>query len=124
MMRRLGWTALALALALPVGLYLLEHRVKALEEELTRYNGLLLDEQQATHVLRAEWAHLNEPRRLQELILRHEAVLQLAPMTPEQVARLADLPMRPPPAAEAAGGVPVPSFKPAPPSSFIRVSNQ
>ena len=112
MMGRLTWVLMAVALALPVGLYVLEHRVQALQDEVERYGGLLLDEQQATHVLRAEWAHLNQPRRLQELILVHEAELQLAPIAADQVVRVADLPLRlaPPALGDDAPSYTSPSF--------------
>jgi hypothetical protein len=115
MMGRLTWALMAVALALPVGLYAMEHRVQALQDEVERYGRLLLDEQQAAHVLRAEWAHLNQPRRLQELVLIHEERLQLAPIGADQVARVADLPLRlAPPDGDGDGapGVPIPAFKP------------
>lgn len=108
MIARLSWALGAVAVTLPVGLYVLEHRVSALEDEVVRYEGMLLDEQSQTHVLRAEWAHLNQPRRLEELILRHEDVLGLEPIKPDQVARIADLPLRP----EQEPRLPVPATNP------------
>ncbi len=44
-------------------------------------------------MLRAEWAFLNRPDRLQAAVEQH---LDLQPMTMPQLARLSDLPNRPP----------------------------
>ncbi len=120
MIGRLTWGLAAVALALPVGLYTLEHQVSALEDEVVRYEGMLLDEQGQAHVLRAEWAHLNQPRRLQELILRHEDALGLAPISPAQVARIADLPTR----LQDEPSLPVPARNPFRPVGFSTVAGQ
>ncbi|MEQ9642966.1 MAG: hypothetical protein RIM84_23285 [Alphaproteobacteria bacterium] len=120
MIARLTWALGAVALALPVGLYGLEHRVSALEDDVVRFEGMLLDEQSQAHVLRAEWAHLNQPRRLQELILRHEAVLGLEPITPAQVARIADLPAR----LQDEPSLPVPARNPFRPVGLTTVADQ
>jgi len=62
---------IGLALTLGYGLYHLKHEVKALEDELFRLNRQILAEQQAIHVLRAEWSYINQPQRLQSLSQRH-----------------------------------------------------
>ena len=45
--------------------------------------------------LKAEWAMLNQPARLQELVERYNAYLQLGPVDSEQIVRVEALPVRP-----------------------------
>lgn len=75
-----------------VGLFHLTHEVRELEEELARLNHDILAEQEATHVLKAEWSYLTRPDRLEELNLRH---LKLGGMDGARVLRISDLPFRP-----------------------------
>jgi cell division protein FtsL len=77
------WVAIAGIGAL--ALYQLKHEVIALEKELARLNREIVREQEAIHVLRAEWSHVNRPERLQALAQRH---LDLQPMTPRQFGRV------------------------------------
>src|SRR5262249_51930285 len=77
-----------------VGVYQLKHRVQALEDELFRLNRTIVQEQDTIHVLRAEWAYINQPQRLEALAQRH---LSMQAMTPAQMGQVADLPRRPPP---------------------------
>jgi hypothetical protein len=60
-------------------------QVKKLEKRLDR-------ERDAITVLRAEWQHINKPARLQVLADRH---LQLQALQATQIARAADLPVKP-----------------------------
>ncbi|MBI3452690.1 MAG: hypothetical protein HY057_07665 [Rhodospirillales bacterium] len=101
-------TALWLLLAglIGWGLFHLKYQVRALEGEYTRLNRQILNEQQALHVLRAEWSYINQPQRLAELARRH---LDLQPMRPTQLGRLADVPWRNPDIA------PQPAAAPPPP---------
>ena len=71
------------------GLYHLKHEVQALEDQLFRVNRSILAEQEAIHVLHAEWSYMNQPARLQALAARH---LDLQPTKPAQLGTLATLP--------------------------------
>jgi len=62
-------------------------------EQVAKLKGKVQRERDAIAVLRAEWAHLNRPDRLQAAVESH---LDLQPMNVQQLARLADLPTRPP----------------------------
>ncbi len=44
--------------------------------------------------LRAEWASLDQPGRLQGLVERHQAALNLAPFQTNQAVAIEDIPMR------------------------------
>ena len=85
----LVWVALAMVVGF--GLFQLKHQVQELEDEMFRLNRTILAEQQAIHVLKAEWSYINQPQRLQSLASRH---LELQPMKPEQLGSLAELPVR------------------------------
>jgi hypothetical protein len=84
---------IGLAAAVGFGLFHVKYKVQALEDELTQLNSQIVHEQEQVHVLRAEWAYLNRPERLEELNGRF---LGLGPMTPVQLGGLDDLPPRPP----------------------------
>lgn len=60
------------------------------------------DLREAIGVHRAEWAYLNRPDRLSELVLMHFPDAPLMPMTPQQFMRLSQLPLAPDPADPAA----------------------
>ena len=65
-----------------VALFYLEHEVTTLEEELESLNKTIVSDQEAIHVLRAEWSHLNDTDRLRELA---EKYLALEPVRPAQI---------------------------------------
>ena len=71
------------------GLYMVKYQVKAIQEELAETNQQIRDEQQALHVVKAEWAYMTRPERLNELAAKH---LVLVPMKGEQLADVEQLP--------------------------------
>jgi len=74
------------------GVYHMKYRVQAEEEELTRLDVQIAHDRDAIQVLRAEWAHLNDPARLTDLAQRH---LALAPVAGLQIVSFKSLPDRP-----------------------------
>jgi len=88
---------LALASLAGIGLFQVKYRVQSLEGDLGQINRQILRDQEAIHVLGAEWSLLNEPARIADMSRRH---LELTPFTAAQLAHFADLPDRiaPPPA--------------------------
>ncbi|MHA1113513.1 MAG: cell division protein FtsL [Alphaproteobacteria bacterium] len=91
MIRRATLFWIALALATGAALYLVKHEVQRREAELARLDRAILADQEAIHVLRAEWSYLNDPARLEALSAVH---LDLRPLTAEAIGRFADLPRR------------------------------
>ena len=76
---------LLLAGGISMVLFSVKYQVTDLEEEQKRFVGELDDERRALHVLRAEWATLNDPERIRELAQVH---LGLVPIRPRQVVGL------------------------------------
>ncbi|WP_428673955.1 cell division protein FtsL [Reyranella sp.] len=79
----LFWSIAAVATA--VGLFTVKYKVQDLEEKIDRTNQKIIESQQATHILRVEWAHLNEAERIEKLAQKH---LKLEQANIKQVARL------------------------------------
>jgi len=73
---------LLLAGGISMVLFSVKYQVHDLEDEHKRLSRELDDERRALHVLRAEWATLNDPRRIQELARQH---LDMQPVAPAQV---------------------------------------
>lgn len=73
---------LLLAGGISMVLFSVKYQVHDLEAEHKRLSNELQDERRALHVLRAEWATLNEPKRIQELAVLH---LDMQPVPPVQV---------------------------------------
>ena len=81
------------------GLFQLKYRVQGQEQELTHLFRQIQNDRDQIQVLRAEWAHLNDPHRLADLARRY---LDLAPVAGVQLVRLDALPPRPTPMVEEA----------------------
>jgi len=91
MIRRSTVLFLVLAASIGFGLFKLTFEVQGLETELHRLNRAILAEDEAIHVLDAEWSYLNEPTRLEALAKRH---LALRAANEARMRTLADLPGR------------------------------
>ena len=82
---------LGLAIAAGYATIQFKYDVQALERELTQLDAKILRHQEAIHVLKAEWAYLNEPARLERL---SRSYLDLSPVRGSQIVDLAALPGR------------------------------
>jgi|ERR1700745_3601245 cell division protein FtsL len=92
-MMRLGTLLWLLLVAIAgFGLFELKYRVQAQEQELARLDRQIQNDRNEIQVLRAEWAHLNDPHRLADLARRY---LDLAPVAGIQIVRFEALPARP-----------------------------
>jgi hypothetical protein len=91
MIRRSTLLWLIAAVLIGCGLYQLKYEVQAKEERLARLNRHIQAEQEAIHVLNAEWAFLNRPDRLADLANRH---LKMTPVAPAQFGKVAAIPER------------------------------
>jgi hypothetical protein len=83
------------------GTFELKYRVQGQEQQLVRLDHQIARDRDSIQLLRAEWAHLNDPKRLVELAQRH---LDLAPVAGVQIVRFEALPPRPAPGAVGSEG--------------------
>jgi cell division protein FtsL len=86
----LFWSVVAVATA--IGLFAVKYKVQDLEEKIDRTNQKIVESQQATHILKIEWAHLNEAERIEHLANAH---LKLEQASIKQVVRLDSLKNQP-----------------------------
>ena len=82
MIRQTTLFALLVAAGLSLLLFSVKYQVQQLEAELTGIERGIVSEERAIHVLRAEWAHLNEPGRLRQLAEKH---LGMGPISARQM---------------------------------------
>jgi hypothetical protein len=68
-----------------LGLFQLKYQVMNLEKDHHRIRRNIRETDEAIHVLKAEWAHLNDPKRLQCLCERY---LPIAPIKGSQLVSL------------------------------------
>lgn len=109
----IGTILLTLAAGLVgIGLFYVKHQVKEQEARLAELNHEIQANQEAIHVLKAEWSFLNDPSRLKQL---SEKYLDMKVMGPTQVTTLQALrtDVTPPHASVAALPKP-PAARPAP----------
>ncbi|AVM76281.1 cell division protein FtsL [Magnetospirillum gryphiswaldense] len=95
-----------------IGLFYVKHQVKEQEARLAELNQEIRANQEAIHVLKAEWSFLNDPARLKQL---SEKYLDMKVMGPTQVTTMQALrhDAAPPHASVAAMPKP-PAARPAP----------
>jgi cell division protein FtsL len=83
--------SLIIVACLGFALFKVKYEVQALEDDLGRINRQINADNEAIHVLKAEWSYLSQPTRVGELARRH---LPLAPLTAAQLGSLDTLPLR------------------------------
>lgn len=71
-------------------LFQIKQEVVTLEQEIAETQHHILRDQEAVHVLQAEWSYLNSPARIAALAERH---LDMAPIPPERIIGFDDLPL-------------------------------
>ena len=71
-----------LGLCLGAGLFQLKYLVMGLEKEAKTLHRSLKETKERIHLLKAEWAHLNSPKRLQVL---SERFLTISPLKASQI---------------------------------------
>jgi hypothetical protein len=80
-----------------------KYAVMDLEEQLAKVNHAIVADDDAIHVLKAEWSYLAQPSRLDELSRRF---LALGPIGTAQLAPIDSIPMRPAPPVVGDAGAP------------------
>lgn len=73
-MQRPTFLFVLMAAGVGLGLFQLKYQVMNLEQDHRRIRKIIRETDEAIHILKAEWAHLNDPKRLQGLCERYLAV--------------------------------------------------
>ena len=92
MMRLLHITAITALIASAAYVYGIKYDTLYYAEEIAKLSAKIRREHEAVAIARAEWALLTRPERLQRVADRNT---DLQPMTVTQLARFAELPVRP-----------------------------
>ncbi len=106
---------LGIAIFTGICLFLVKYQVRQLEERLLALNERVVANQDATHILKAEWANLNDIGRIDQLSVKF---LKLQPMSTAQLGTVESLPMRREPLAPPA----MPQAVPAAPSPVAQAA--
>ena len=78
-------------------MFVLKYKVIEKEDELKAIHRQIIEDSRAIHILEAEWAVENHPKRLMELVKNQT---RLAPITADQIQEVSDLPDMPTPGEE------------------------
>ncbi|MEL6920981.1 MAG: hypothetical protein AAFO77_08125 [Pseudomonadota bacterium] len=95
MLRLMNIALLAVVLGVATWTYNIKHQADEQLAEIKRLERAIARERDTIELLRADWAYLSSPARLQSLIETYGDELQLAPITPDQLITLSELPERP-----------------------------
>ncbi|MEZ5776378.1 MAG: cell division protein FtsL [Hyphomicrobiaceae bacterium] len=91
MKRRLTFPAIGIALISALALYVVKYDTRRIDEERRRLEHEIADLERAIALDRAELANLARPGRIERLAAAH---LKLAPVTPDQLGAVGDIPWR------------------------------
>lgn len=94
---------LGIAILTGIGLFLIKYQVRDLEEHLMDLNRRIVDNQESTRILKAEWANLNDLERIEKL---SDKYLKLQPVATSQLGTIDALPFRQQAAPDAVAGTP------------------
>ena len=87
-MRQTTILTLLLAAIMSVSLFFLKYEVADLEQNLGVLNKAIIADQEAIHVLNAEWSHLKDIARIKDLAMRY---LKMTPTEPNKLKSVNDL---------------------------------
>ena len=90
-MTRFAVTWMFVVTCAALAVFYVSQTVEGLERELALQQRTILQQQEAIHVLEAEWSYLNRPERISLLA---ERFLALAPLSADHVVSIKDLPQR------------------------------
>lgn len=72
--------------------YRVNYETRAVRAELRTLNAAIASESEALQMLEVEWAYLNRPERLAQLVTEHADVLGLMPADPGHYGRAEQIP--------------------------------
>ena len=92
-MRRWGFNLLCLLIAVAsgVGMFMLKYKVIEKEEELSKLHRQIAFDKREIHMLKGDWASLNDPERLRALIAEQT---NFKPVSASQIIEAGRVPVR------------------------------
>ena len=93
MLRSLDLVLIGVMTAAAVATYTIKHRADDKLQEVRRLEAGIRLEEDTIDLLRADWALLTQPSRLERLMTVYQSELQLVPTEPTQLAMPVELPM-------------------------------
>jgi hypothetical protein len=87
--------------------YDMKYEAELASENIRKQEARVSQAREDISLLKAEWALLTRPARMQELLNRHQDILNLVPMSSDHIGTLADIPdkpVAPPPELQAKDG--------------------
>ncbi|WP_275783516.1 cell division protein FtsL [Pararhizobium gei] len=93
MLRSLDIVLIVVMTAAATVTYTIKHQAENKLEEVRKLESNIKLEEDTIDLLRADWALLTQPGRLEKLVTVYQQDLQLSPTVPTQLARPEELPM-------------------------------
>ena len=93
MLRTLDIILIVIMTAVAAVTYTIKHQAEEKLSEVKKIEAEIQLEKDTIDLLRADWALLTQPSRLQKLIADYQVELQLVPTEPTQLAQPTELPM-------------------------------
>jgi len=75
--------------------YDMKYEAELAAENISKLQGRIDQQKEDISLLKAEWALLTRPARMQEVLARHGDILKLVPMTSDHIGTVADIPEKP-----------------------------
>lgn len=95
MNRFINFCLLGVMIVAAIAVYDMKHRVETASINVARLESDIQMEREAIALLKAEWSHLTQPARLQQLIERYDNYFVLRDVGADQIATVSDIPLRP-----------------------------
>ncbi len=74
--------------------YDMKHKAEMAADKVARLQAEIAKEKDAIQLLRAEWAVLTQPARLQSVVDKYADYFKLQPFSPKQLATIDDIPLK------------------------------
>ncbi len=75
--------------------YDMKHKAEIAADRVARLEANIASERDKIRLLNAEWSMLTQPARLQAVVDKYADYFQLQPFSPDQVAAIDEIPLRP-----------------------------
>jgi hypothetical protein len=86
---------LAAMLAGAAATYDMKHRAELAADKVAGLEADIAKEKHSISLLRAEWSLLTQPSRLQAAVKQYADYFKLQPFSPDQIATIDEIPLRP-----------------------------